>query len=156
MHLSPIKVFEITEQCFHYGPSEIIHIEDYRDGKQILASFQDQWISCYTIENRYLIFWRLATSGGPVAVHEIDRSIPIDFAWSTTGEGSYKFFGSVNDQKIKKIEIEMTDGTLLTQDELYDGGLFLILHENMMENRQFYEFIRGYDSDDHLIYEKEI
>lgn len=156
MHLSPTKVFEITERQFHNGPSEIVHIEDYKDGKQILAIYKDKWISCYTIENKYLFFWKLATGGGAVAILEVDSTIPVDYILSMTGEASYKIYGVVNDKRIKRVEIEMSDGSLLNEDQFYDGRLFLILHENMVENRLDYEFIRGYDDDNQLIYEKEI
>lgn len=154
LHLSPVKVFEITERQFHYGPSEIVHMEDFRGGKQILAIDNDTSISCFTLERRYVFFWRLASSGGPVAMFEFDPLLPVDHAWSMTGQGDYKFWGIVNDERIERLELEMSDGTRYHQDQFHGGGVFLIQHQGMMESRIFYAFLRGYDHEDQLIYEE--
>ena len=54
LYLTPISAHEHSERSIHYGPSEVIHIEDWDGGKYILCKY-DKWVSCNTV-NRALLF----------------------------------------------------------------------------------------------------
>ena len=58
LYLDPIKAHKDSERSSHYGPSEIVHIEDFPRGKYILGKY-DRWFSCNTINKELGIFWAL-------------------------------------------------------------------------------------------------
>ena len=57
LYLIPLSAHENSERSIHYGPSEVVHIEDFDEGKYILCKY-DKWISCNTVKRELLFFWR--------------------------------------------------------------------------------------------------
>ena len=51
LYLSPISAHKSSERSIHYGPSEIVHIEDFSRGKYILCKYNG-WVSCNTVEKK--------------------------------------------------------------------------------------------------------
>jgi len=48
LYLTPLLANEHSERSAHYGPSEVIHIENFDGGKYILCKY-DRWFSCNTV-----------------------------------------------------------------------------------------------------------
>lgn len=148
LYLSPLSAHENSERGFHYGPSEVVHIEDFDKGKYILGKY-DQWISCNTV-TRYLFF--LWSSGSQVIGFENTKNKPIEYTWSMS-EGTLKLYGIINDERIQKIEFELNNGLTGTNTQFYND-LFLYVWD--LDHDEFWNTINiwGYDANDNLIYEE--
>ncbi|NMB97272.1 MAG: hypothetical protein GYA02_11790, partial [Clostridiaceae bacterium] len=97
----------------------MIHIEDWDCGKYILCKY-DKWISCNTVNRVLLFFWRF---GNQPTGFENDRTKALDYTWDASRQ-YWKLYGIVNNEKIKKVEITLDNGEVLTQTDFYDD-LFL-------------------------------
>ena len=95
IYLTPLAAHKASERSIHYGPSKVVHIEDFDGGKYILCKY-DKWISCNTINRSLFFFW---TFGNQVTGIEVDKDKPLDVTWSNS-YGSYKLYGIVNDKNI--------------------------------------------------------
>jgi hypothetical protein len=146
LFLNPISAFEYAERDNHYGPSKIVHTENYGKAKYILGKY-DKWIS-YSKVSRFLFYW---TSFNPIMI-EIQKDKAISYYW-VGSDRFYEVFGIVNDKRITKVEITLADGNTLVQNEFYDGDLFLFLFDPKNEKFKEYLYIRGYDSESKILFE---
>ena len=147
LYLDPIKAYRASERSDHYGPSEIVHIEDFLGGKYILGKY-DKWFSCNTVKRYLFGLWTF----GSHAAGELNKlKEPISYTWSGNDKG-YKLYGIVNDDRITKIELILDDGQVLTQEELYED-MFLFTWPVDEGGENFYDIIRGLSKDGKPLYE---
>ena len=147
--LSPVSAHTFSDRRFHYGPSEIIHIEDVEDGKYFLCKF-DKWISCDYIQKTMLFIWSMG-SGSPTGIeNDISKGFVIS-GGSYSGGKNYRNFiyGIINNRSITRVEIVFKNGDKLTQTTFYNG-MFIITWRN--EKGWNIDAVNGYDSDSNLIY----
>jgi len=142
-----MSAHENSERSIHYGPSEVIHIEDFKDGKYFLCKY-DNFVSCDTVNRSLLFFWRIGNQ--PIGF-ENDKTKPVNYTWSSAFS-YWKVYGIVNDDRIKRVEIVLNDGNTLTQSEYYDD-LFLFTWNSNDNRSKGYKSIKGYDADNEVIYE---
>lgn len=142
LFISPLTAHQYSERSLHYGPSEIVYSRDYEQGKYYLCRY-DQWISVDTINKQKLFFWNL---GNMNIIPKNRQDNPISYSWSSTKEYNI-VYGSINDDRIKKIEARLTDGSSIIETTFYED-LFLI---NWKSKNLFKEII-AYDNDDNIIY----
>jgi len=145
LYLTPLLANEHSERSAHYGPSEVIHIENFDGGKYILCKY-DRWFSCNTVNRRLLFFWG---SESQPTVFENDKTQKIAYTWYMTNQ-EYKAFGIINDDNICKIVITLEDGSIFTQTDLYDN-LFLFTWKSNGNSKSFHS-ISGYDIDNNVIF----
>lgn len=148
LYLSPIAAHKSSERGIHYGPSEIIHIEDFEKGKYILGKY-DRWISCNTVNRFLYIFW---TAGNQPTGIENDTTKAVCYDWSS-GHPYFKAYGVINDNKIKKIEVTLSNGVVITQDVFFED-MFLVKWKENKSNPLYFKGIRGYDKDNNIIFEE--
>lgn len=151
LYLSPMSAHRASERSAHYGPSKVVHVENFDGGKYILGKY-DKWASCNTVNRNLLFFWSF---GNQVTGFEQDPSKAIDYTWDMSNEVYYKLYGIINDKRIENIEITLQDGSQFTSGEFYDD-MFLFTWQ--AEKSGIYESLRfknikGYDKDDTLIFE---
>ena len=149
LYLTPISAHEYSERSIHYGPSEVVHIEDWDGGKYILCKY-DKWVSCNTVKRTLLLFWRFGNQ--PIGF-ENDKTKAVDYTWGASGQ-YWKLYGIINDDKIKKVEITIDNGEVLTQTAFYDD-LFLFTWKSPENDSVYNVNIRGYDADNNVIFEEE-
>ena len=151
LYLTPIAAHEASERSMHYGPSKVVHIEDFDGGKYLLSKY-DKWISCNTVKRTMFFFW---TFGGNVTGVENDKNKPLDYLWRMDAEYGTKLYGIINDDSINKVELHLKDGNVLSQTDFYDGDMFLFTWDSdftqMWVNR-----IKAYDALGNLIYEEDV
>ena len=148
LYLSPLSAHEHSERSIHYGPSEVVHVEDFDGGKYILGKY-DKWISCNTVNRELFFFWRFGNQ--PIGF-ENDKTKAVDFTWGGSYQ-NYKVYGIINDDKVKKIEITLDNGKVLTQTEFYDDLFLITWSSNVAENLNFIK-IKGYDSGNNVLFEE--
>ena len=148
-YLSPTRAHERSERSIHYGPSKIVHIEDFRGGKLILGKY-DRWISCNTVLRTWLFFWRF---GSGVAGYQYDQSKPLDYTWQSSRE-FHMLCGIVNDQSIERVELTLTDGTVLSTTDFHDD-LFLLTWRDDSGGGRYMKFIHAYDTEGNQVFEEE-
>lgn len=145
LYLSPIAAHEASEKSIHYGPSEVVYIEDFDGGKFILGKY-DKWISLNTVNKSMFMFW---TFGSPVNGIEVDKTKPLDYTWAYS-RPMFKYFGIINDDNISKIEVTTDNGTVLSQTEFYDDMFLLTL-----EAETRFDSIKAYDSQGNILFEED-
>lgn len=145
VYLTPLSAHKVKESSQHYGPSEIINIQNYNNGKgkYLLCKYGD-WVSIDGIDKSMLFFWKYTNS----LCFQIDKSKAIDFCQNHSTEEEY-VFGIVNDSAITKVEAILNNGNSFTQDTFYDG-LFIIIWPE--EISVFLINLNGYDKDGNIIY----
>lgn len=148
LYLSPMSAHKHSERSIHYGPSEVVHVEDI-SGTRLLLSRYDRWISCNTINRTLLFFW---TFGSGVTGYEYDQNEPLDFTWAMSNR-IFRLFGIVNNENIVNIEVTLDNGITLPQTKLHDG-LFLVTWDATDDEGWYARLVRGYDADGNLVYEK--
>lgn len=149
LHFTPLSAHKSSERSINYGPSEVIHIEDFEKGKYILGKY-DKWVSCDTVNRVLLFFW---SAGNQPIGFENDKTKKVNYTWSA----SYNYFhayGIVNDKNVKKIEITLSNGNVLTQTDFYED-LFLLTCESKEKENMYFKAIRGYDAEGKLVFEEE-
>ncbi len=147
LYFTPLGAHKDSEKTAHYGPSEIVHIEDFKKGKYILGRY-GKWFSCNTVNKVLFIHWR---HGNQVHGFENDLDKPLSYNWAY-GSGFYKAFGIINDVAISRIEIILDNGDRFQQEDFYDN-MFLI-HWYDQENRDYnIDGIRAYDKDENIVFE---
>lgn len=144
IYLTPIAAHRASERSIHYGPSKVIHIEDFDGGKYILCKY-DKWISCNSVNRSLFFFW---TFGNQVTGIEVDMEKPLDFTWSSSDVRS-KFYGIINDNNIDKVELNLEDGTTFSQTEFYNDDMFLFT----WEGEAGISGIKAYDSQGNILFE---
>lgn len=149
LYLTPLSAHENSERSLHYGPSKVIHIEDFKNGKYILGKY-DKWVSCDTINRVWFFFW---CPGGQTIGFENDKAKAVCCTWSYSNQ-IYRVYGTVNDKNVKKIEITLSNGEVLTQLDFYED-LFLLTWKSKQNENKIMKCIRGYDSESNMIFEEE-
>lgn len=149
-YLDPIAAHENSERSLHYGPSNIVHIEDFEKGKFILGRY-DKWISCDTVYRELFFFWRFGSNSVGLE-NDKTKAIRHNMVYSNP---YYKVYGIINDDRIEKIEITLENGDVLTKTDFYDG-LFLFYWESENSEYDEYKELRGYDAQNNLIFEGNI
>lgn len=150
LYLKPLSAHENSERSIHYGPSEVIHIEDFDEGKYILCKY-DKWVSCNTVKRKLFFFWRF---GNQVTGFENDKTKALDYTWGMSDE-NYKFYGIINDDKVEKVQITLNNGKVFTDTEFYED-LFLFTWKADNDDQSWYfNNIKGYDSNNNIIFEDE-
>lgn len=149
LSFSPLTAFEITERSLHYGPSEIVHMEEYDGGKLILGKY-DKWVSCTPVEREFLFFWRVKNLSLGL---EKDESQVINYNYGRVDE-TYYFHGIINDEDIDKIEVTLGNGEVYSETEFHED-LFLLTIESEYENSSRLDFreIKSYDAHGNVIFE---
>lgn len=145
IYLTPMAAHKASERSIHYGPSKVVHIEDFEGGKLFLGKY-DKWFSCNTINRTMLLFWRF---GNQVTGGEIDITKPLNFSYSSSHD-TFKFYGIINDKNIDKVEVHLKDGSIYSQREFYDD-MFLFTWDWGDEFR--FSGIKAYDALGNVIYE---
>lgn len=148
LYLSPISAHEHSERSIHYGPSEVIHIQDFNKGKYILCKY-DRWVSCNTVNKALFIFWRF---GDQPTGFENDKTKMVDYTWHKS-RPYCKLYGIINDDRVKEIKITLANGTVFSQTEFYDDLLLFSWEEKDNGNWDFKNII-GYDSDNNIIFKE--
>ena len=148
LYLTPLSAHEHSERSIHYGPSNVVHIEDFDKGKYILCKF-DKWVSCNTVNKSLLFFWSF---GSQPTGFENDKSKIINYTWSMS-HNYYKAYGIINDNKVKKVEILLNNGDIKTQTIFYDK-LFLFNWKAPDNENVYIENIKGYDINNKIIFEE--
>lgn len=157
-YLNPKKAHLESEKSLGYGPSEIVHIEDYELGKYLLSRYED-YFSLGSVKNYLKVFYRI---GSYRIGEKVDKSEDINFNYSidySRAEKGYgAFYGVRNNELISKIEIGLSDGTIESTNKFYDD-MFLIkwnvFHSTENSDRNV-DYIRGYDNHGNVIYINEI
>ncbi len=149
LYLTPLGAHKASEKTIHYGPSKIVHIEDFPEGKYILGKY-DKWISANTINKSLVFFWRI---GNQAIGIENDLTKAINISYGMSG-GNYRYYGIVNDEKIKKVEILLDNEQVLTETEFYDD-MFIFARSSPNDKFPYVASVKGYDIDDNLIFQEE-
>lgn len=151
IYLTPIAAHEYSERRAYYGPSEVVHVEDYEEGKLILSKY-DRWISCSEVYRVLFFFWM---AGHNALGFENDKTKAIN--WQLDGTNSYyTFYGIINDDKVKKVQLILNNGQTYSETEFHDN-LFLFIWKAV--KRIGYEkwlpsSVRGYDENNNVIFEE--
>lgn len=66
---------------------------------------------------------------------------------------NYNYYGIVNDKKIKRVEILLDNGVLLTETKFYED-MFIFVDSGPNDKFPYVEYLRGYDQEDNLIFEE--
>lgn len=143
LYLTPLSAYEHSERSLHYGPSTIVHVEDYDGGKYILAKY-DRWFSCNGVRRTLGLFWK--PSNWSLGT-ENDKTKAVAFSWSASQE-DFVVYGIINDERVKTLEVTLDDGQILTQTKFYDS-MFLI----PWTGDKYLGKLRGYDAADQVIFE---
>ncbi len=149
LHFTPLSAHENLERSIHYGPSEVIHIEDFENGKYILGKY-DKRVSCDIVNRALLFFW---SAGSPVGF-ENDKTKKVCYTWLLTSYNNFRAYGIVNDKNVKKIEVTISNGKVLTQTDFYED-LFLLAWTSKGKENVFFKGIRGYDSEGNIVFEED-
>ena len=152
LYLTPLSAHKAFEKSKHYGPSEVVHIENFNGdkykGKYILSKY-DKYISCIRVERKYLLFWRIRNQFPPGIENYLSQSV---FFLGSGSGGHNEIWGIVNDDRIKKIEVINKSGEIFTETKFYDD-MFIITWKSENGRLGWYEEIKGYDGEGKLIYE---
>jgi hypothetical protein len=149
LYFDPISAHESSERSINYGPSEIIHIEDYGNSKYILGKY-DRWVSCNTVKRAMLFFWM---AGNQPTGFENVKTKAVCYTWHAS-YNNYKAYGIINNANIARIEILLGNGEILTQTAFYDD-LFLLTWTSEGNDDKYFETIRAYDAGNNLVYKEE-
>jgi hypothetical protein len=108
-----------------------------------------KWLSCDNVPKRFLFFWGFGES--PCGF-EYDKTKAVSYTWNMNN-GLYKVYGIVNDQDIKKIDILLSDGKVLSTTDFYNN-LFLLTWESPNSNHScLLRKLIGYDRKGKVIFE---
>lgn len=144
--LTPLQAHRLSERSIHYGPSEVVEIFDHGDYQHILCKY-DRWVSCNTVNRALLVLW---TPGDQPTGFEKDLSEDINYSGSFSNEVN-NIYGVVNNSEITKVELHVSSGRVLVQDELYDDLFYFSWESDGSE--WGIEKIIGYNDEDVKIYE---
>lgn len=145
LYFSPEAAFRSSERSSHYGPSEIVYGEDFSGGKYFIGKY-DQWMSFSTINRTLGLFWRIGDQSIGI---EVDNEKPLFYTWRFPLPHIH-IFGILHDPSIDQVEVQLTDGTILTQKEFKDD-MFLITSESEAEFKR----IIAYDGSGNVLFEEE-
>ncbi len=146
LYLTPLSAHEHSERSIHYGPSQVIHTENYEKGKYILCKY-DKWISCNTVKRSLLLFWSFGTQ--PVGFKNKEE-YALDYTWHVSDQYC-QVYGAVNDKRVQKVRITLSNGETKAQTDFY-GNLFLFTWESPGDTSIHLTRIQGFDAHDKEIY----
>lgn len=150
LHFSPVTAYEKTERSLHYGPSDIIHIEDI-DGDKLILGKYDKWISFMPVKKEFIFFWK---AGGHSLGMEIDDREILNY-WIGMTDDTYYCYGIINDQIVEEVEISLKDGRIFRGSDFYDD-LFLIKWESENDYDGWRQInVKAYDANGKVIFEGE-
>ncbi|MDF2512716.1 MAG: hypothetical protein K0S04_2582 [Herbinix sp.] len=149
LSFTPLSVYKKVERGNHFGPSQIVHIEDYKNNKFILGRY-DRWVSCSNVRRALLFFW--AAESVPITI-ENDNNKALCYTWSNYNP-MFKVHGVINDEKIKKVEVTLSNGDIISQTEFYDD-LFLLIYDTKIKGDIYFDSIRAYDGESNIVFESE-
>lgn len=149
LYFTPISAHESSERNLHYGPSQVVHVEDFDGDKYFLCKY-DKWISCNRVERRLFILW---SHGQSPFGRENDLTQKMDYEWGNR-ENNSVVWGIRNDKSITKVELLLDDGNKLSTTEFYDDMFLLTWKSKEVEIYGFTK-VSGYNSVGELIYEEE-
>lgn len=149
LYLTPLSAHRASEKSSHYGPSKVVHVEEFYGGKYILAKY-DKWYSFHTINRSLFLFWKIGNQSLGIE----NKKTQTLYLMNGMDEGDYKFSGTINDENINKIEILLKNGEVLTSVEFYDN---MFITTSTTSDTDFSEIkkITGYDVKNNIIYEEE-
>lgn len=130
----------------NYGPSKVVHTENYEKGRYYLCMY-DKWISCDTVDRFWYFFWSF---GNQVTGIENDKKKALCYTWSSNNP-YYKIYGIRNDKSISKVEITLDDGSVLSQTGFYED-MFLIPWK--ASGNSYVKSVRGYDKAGNIIFKE--
>lgn len=148
LYLTPMGAHRASEKSIHYGPSTVIHIEDFPGGKHILGKY-DKWVSANTVKKSHLLFWRF---GSQVTGIENDLNKGINLTYELSEE-DYLYYGIINDGRIEKIELLLDNGEVLTQTKFHEN-MFVFTGSGPNDKFPYIEAVKGYDLERNLIFEE--
>lgn len=151
LYLTPLSSHKNSERSAHYGPSKVVHIENFDKGKYILCKY-DRWISCNTVNRTLFFFWRF---GNQVHGRENDLSKALYYTWNMSSYKDkcyYRAYGIINDDRIKTVEVTLDNGDIFTQNEFYED-MFLITWNANDDRVMDFAGIRAYDSNGNILFE---
>ncbi len=143
LYFTPLAAHEASEKSRNYGPSQVVHVENFDGGKFILGKY-DKWIWLNKVKKSMFIFWTFDSVQGPM---EVDTREALIYSWGYS-RPFFKYYGIINDDNISKIEVTTDSGTVLTQTDFYDDMFLLTVEE---ETR--FHSIKAYDSQGNILYE---
>lgn len=148
LYITPTAAHESSERNMHYGPSEVVDVEDYDGDKYFLCKY-DNWISCNRVERRFWIFWK---HGQNPFGRENDLTQMLKYQWGAW-ENNSVFWGIRNDKSIMKVELLLDDGSKLATTYFYDD--MFILTWKMAKN-EIYGFtkVSAYNFEGELVFEE--
>ncbi len=149
LYLNPLSAHEDSERSIHYGPSEVVHIENFEGGKYVLGKY-DKWVSCNMVSKVFFFLWGF---GSDPTGFENDQTKAVDYTWAAINH-NFKLYGIINDDRVKKIEITLGNGKVLIQTDFYDD-LFLFTWRDTLDEDWNFKNIRGYDANNNIIFEEE-
>lgn len=68
---------------------------------------------------------------------------------------NYRAYGIINDSIVNKVEVTLSNGQTFTETVFYED-LFLFTWKSDKSGDWYLQSIRGYDSDNNIIFEEEI
>ncbi len=148
--MTPLSAHQHSERSIHYGPSEVIHIEDFDGGKYLLCKY-DRWISCNTVNRTLHFLWGFGNQATGI---ENDKSKAVAFSGSESSENSI-VYGIINDDRVKTIEITLANGNVLTQTNFHDNMFLIAWKTNNSNDRYFNNALKGYDAANKVIFESD-
>ena len=144
-YIDPVAAYRGSERSIHYGPSEVVHVEDFSGGKYFLGKY-DRWISCNIIQKSMGVFW---SAGSYVTGTEISYDHPIYYE-ALYGLSNARAYGIRHDESITKVDVHLMDGTIISQEEFHED-MFLLTWESEFEFRK----IVAYDDAGTVVFEEE-
>lgn len=159
---TPEKAHQLSEQGFHYGPSNVVRkvtVPFDKDQVIFLGTYKD-WFSADTVQKKRGGWF----PGGGVAGNKIDRSKGFSYSWEGVNSRSssfmtYKIFGYVTDDKITRIELTMKEKdkdnlTTIAQD-IKSDRMFLFIFKGDFKGNPM-RSLRGLDQAGKVRYEEQL
>ncbi len=147
LYLTPMEAHKQSEHSIHYGPSRVVHVEEYDNERYMLGKY-DKWVSCNTVR-KIFFFWTLGDQ--PIGF-ENDLSKGIDYSWNGATDQRYLLYGAKNDDNIEKVEFTLGNGDVFSTTTFHEN-LFLIILKHK-DDGVYIKNIKGYDKDNNIIYEQ--
>ncbi len=144
LYLRPLSSHKDIERIMHYGPSKVVHTENYSDGKLMLCKY-DKWVTCGIIPRKFLFLWGLSGT----YIFEYDKTKAISYK-SDYSNALGVIYGVVNNPNIKKIDVLLADGKVLSTTTFYDN-MFLFSWKFSYESQNSPRMVIGYDSNGKVI-----
>lgn len=149
LYLTPLAAHRASEKSIHYGPSKVVHVEDFTEGKYILGKY-DKWISANTVNKGLFFFWRMGNGATGI---ENDLTKDINISYGMSGD-NYKYYGIINDDRIKRVEILLDNREVLSETEFHED-MFIFAGSGPNNEFPYVKHVKGYDLEDNLIFEEE-